>query len=159
MASFEKIHKVNHSALNMFDLVADVEQYPEFVPMCSDLIIRSRRVRGNREQIIADMSVSYKFISETFTSDVRLDKNQLRVDVEYIDGPFRYLHNKWQFRDLNFDEAKPATSEIHFFIDYEFKSRALGLLMGSMFELVFSRFTKAFEQRADEVYGLSPDNS
>lgn len=132
----------------MFKLVADVENYPQFVPMCESLVIRSTRTNDEKQRILADMCVAYKFIRESFTSQVTLDNNNLKVDVHYIDGPFRYLENNWRFTDID-DER----SEIEFKIDYEFKSRALGLLMGSMFELVFSRFTSAFEKRADEIYG------
>ena len=150
MPKFSKIHKVNHCASDMFQLVADVEQYPQFVPMCEKLIVRSRRKVGERERILADMSVAYKFIRESFTSQVTLNEPQLQLEVQYIDGPFKYLENHWAFKDTG-----NSTSEIHFNIDYEFKSRALGLLMGSMFELVFSRFTRAFEKRADEIYRKS----
>ncbi len=150
MPKFSKIHKVNHCASDMFKLVADVEQYPQFVPMCEKLIVRSRRKIGERERILADMSVAYKFIRESFTSQVTLNEPELQLEVQYIDGPFKYLENNWVFKDIG-----DSTSEIHFTIDYEFKSRALGLLMGSMFELVFSRFTRAFEKRADEIYRKS----
>ncbi|MCP4072226.1 MAG: type II toxin-antitoxin system RatA family toxin [Hyphomicrobiales bacterium] len=148
MPKFNKIHQVNHRASEMYDLVADIERYPDFVPMCDQLVIRSRRGNGERERIMADMSVAYKFIRESFTSQVTLDKSDLEIDVEYIDGPFRYLENQWRFVELD-----DNCCEIHFTIDYEFKSRALGLLLGSLFEKVFSKFTQAFEKRADEIYG------
>lgn len=154
MPKFSKIHKVNHCAKDMFTLVADIEQYPKFVPMCQKLIIRSRHEKGNRERILADMSVAYKFISESFTSQVTLNKPKLEIEVEYIDGPFEYLENQWRFVDLD-----NGTCEIHFSIDYEFKSRMLGRLLGSMFELVFSKFTAAFEKRADEIYGKPGSDS
>ncbi len=149
MPEFSKLHVVNHNARDMFELVADVEQYPQFVPMCESLVVRSRRVKGDKERIVADMCVAYKFIRESFSSHVTLDRKLLHVDVHYIDGPFAYLDNNWKFTDM-----APGKSEISFAIDYEFKNRALGLLMGSMFELVFSRFTAAFEKRADEIYGV-----
>ena len=152
MPKYNKIHRVNHSASNMFELVADVENYPQFVPMCEKLVIRSTREIGERKRILADMSVAYKFIRESFTSQVTLNQPGLKVDVQYIDGPFRYLENKWYFENLG-----PNNCAIHFDIEYEFKSRALGLLMGSMFELVFSRLTSAFEKRADQIYGVSTE--
>lgn len=148
MPKFSKKHIVNHTSIDMFKLVADVECYPLFVPMCESLVIRSTRTKGDKERILADMCVAYKFVRESFTSQVTLDHRKLDVDVHYIDGPFRYLENKWRFVDID-----DKCSEIEFRIDYEFKNRALGLLMGSMFELVFSRFTSAFEKRADEIYG------
>ncbi len=100
MPSFRNQRRVRHRSDQMFDLVADVERYPEFVPLCKDLRVRSRRPDAQgRETLIAEMSVGYKMIRETFTSRVLLDKPRLRVVVEYIDGPFRYLENIWIFRD------------------------------------------------------------
>ncbi len=148
MPKFNKIHQVKHRASEMYELVADIEQYPDFVPMCDRLVIRSRRGNGERERILADMSVAYKFIRESFTSQVTLNRPKLEIDVEYIDGPFRYLENRWRFVELD-----KISCEVHFAIDYEFKSRALGLLLGGMFEIVFSKFTQAFEKRADKIYG------
>jgi coenzyme Q-binding protein COQ10 len=133
----------------MFDLVADVEHYPEFVPLCTGLRVRSRRPDGHgRETLIAEMSVGYKMIRERFTSRVTLDKPRLRVVVEYIDGPFSHMENIWTFRDV----PEPGRSLVCFFIDYEFRSRTLGTLMGSMFDAAFRRFSQAFEDRADQLY-------
>jgi coenzyme Q-binding protein COQ10 len=132
----------------MFDLVADIERYPEFLPLCLALTIRSRKTRGQCEIVTADMTAGYKKIRETFTSQAILDREKLQIDVSYIDGPFRYLENRWTFVD---DGAQACN--VGFFIDYEFKSRALGLLMGAMFDKAFARFTSAFEQRADQLFG------
>jgi coenzyme Q-binding protein COQ10 len=98
--------------------------------------------------LVAEMSVGYKRIRETFTSRVQLDKPRLKVLVEYIDGPFSYLENIWTFRDA----PEGAGSLVTFFIDYEFRSRTLGALMGSMFDGAFRKFADAFEQRADKLY-------
>ena len=153
MPSFKTTRRVRHSADKMFDLVADVERYPEFVPLCKDLRVRSRRPDAQgRETLIAEMSVGYKMIRETFTSRVLLDKPRLRVVVEYIDGPFRYLENIWIFRD----EPEPQGSVVSFFIDYEFRSRTLGALMGGMFDQAFRKFAGAFEERADALYPEAP---
>ena len=149
MPSFRDERRVRHRAIEMFDLVADVERYPEFVPLCKALRVRSRKGDGDgRETLIAGMTVGYKLISETFTSRVTLDKPRLKVRVEYIDGPFSHLENIWTFRD----EVEDDGSRVDFFIDYEFKSRTLGALMGSMFDVAFRKFARAFEQRADKVY-------
>lgn len=148
MPHFEKNHPVNHSASNMFELVSDVERYPDFLPLCEGLNIRSRREKGGRELLVADMSVGYKAIRETFTSQVLLHKQALAIDVQYLDGPFKYLDNKWRFIPTG-----DNSSNVEFFIDYEFKSKMLGMVMGSMFETAFQRFTRAFEERADLVYG------
>lgn len=133
----------------MFDLVADVERYPQFLPMCEALVVRSRRERDGKTLLVADMTVGYKAIHETFTSQVLLDRANLKIDVKYIDGPFRYLDNRWTF-----DEMEDGC-DVKFFIDYEFRSRVLGALMGAMFDRAFRMFSEAFEKRADAVYGLA----
>ncbi len=133
----------------MFDLVADVERYPEFVPLCTSLKVRSRQSTDEgRETMIADMGVGYKMIRERFTSRVTLDKPKLRVLVEYIDGPFSRMENVWTFRD----EPDGSGSRVAFFIDYEFRSRTLGVLMGAMFDAAFRKFSQAFEERANRLY-------
>jgi coenzyme Q-binding protein COQ10 len=136
----------------MFDLVADVERYPQFVPLCQSLTVRRRTndAEGG-EVIIADMTVAYKFIRETFTSRVTLDRGNLSILVEYLEGPFRRMNNRWSFHAIS-----EAGCEIEFFLAYEFRSRALGVLMGSVFDAAFRRFAAAFERRADQVYGAQP---
>lgn len=146
MPKFENARIVRHSPDEMFELVADVERYPEFLPLCQSLVVRSRRERDGKTLLIADMTVAYKMIRETFASQVLLKPAERRIDVKYVDGPFRYLENRWTF------EPHPDGCEVKFFIDYEFKSRTLGLLMGSMFDYAFRRFAAAFEERAAKVY-------
>jgi coenzyme Q-binding protein COQ10 len=147
LPKFTKIHRVRHSAGEMFDLVADVEKYPEFLPLCEELTVRSRRERDSAEILVAAMTVGYKAIRQTFTTQVVLDRPHLKIDVQYLDGPFRHLHNEWRFEPI-----AEKHCDVHFDIDYEFRSRSLGMLMGTMFDAAFRRFTVAFEQRADEVY-------
>jgi len=150
MPQFSTKRRVQHSASEMFDLVADVERYPQFVPLCQSLRVRKRTQEGEgKEVIVADMTVAYKFISETFTSRVTLERDRLEILVEYLQGPFQQMHNRWNFRPVG-DRA----CEVEFFISYEFRSRTLGALMGAMFETAFRRFSAAFERRADEVYGV-----
>jgi coenzyme Q-binding protein COQ10 len=148
MPQFETVRHVRHSAENMFSLVADIEKYPEFVPLCEALTVRSRRDRDGQSILVADMTVGYKAIRETFTTQVHLKPEENRIDVRYIDGPFKYLTNRWCF-----EATGPASSDIHFFIEYEFRSRMLGALMGTMFDRAFRMFSHAFEKRADEIYG------
>jgi len=133
----------------MFDLVADVERYPEFVPLCHALKIRQRKNNPDgTETVIADMTVSFKLVKETFTSEVTLDREHLKILVRYLKGPFSNLENRWTF------EAKGEEAcDVGFFIAYEFKSKMLATLMGAMFDATFSRFSAAFEKRADMVYG------
>jgi coenzyme Q-binding protein COQ10 len=148
MPQFSTKRSVRHAATEMFDLVADVERYPEFVPLCKSLKVRQRRDGPEGvEVLIADMTAAYKLISETFISRVTLDRPNLQILVEYLDGPFSRLENRWTFRP-----AGEGICEVEFFIFYEFKSRMLAVLMGSMFDLAFRRFAAAFEQRADLVY-------
>jgi coenzyme Q-binding protein COQ10 len=149
MPQFSTKRHVRHSASDMFKLVADVERYPEFVPMCRSLRVRKRSTGADgREVIVADMTVAYKLIYETFTSRVTLDRGQLEILVEYLEGPFRKMNNRWRFHPAGEDAC-----DVEFFISYEFRSRTLGLLMGAMFDAAFRRFAAAFERRADQIYG------
>jgi len=150
MPQFTTTRRLRHSAAEMFDLVADVERYPDFVPLCSNLKVR-RRIEGSEgvQILVADMTVAYKLIHESFVSRVTLDRPNLQILVEYLEGPFSHLENRWTFRPTG-----ERTCEVRFFISYEFRSRMLGLLLGSMFDLAFRRFAAAFEQRADKIYGV-----
>ncbi len=149
MPQFSTTRRVAHSASDMFDLVADVEHYPEFVPLCRSLHVRRRTQDGEgRDVIVADMTIAYKIIRETFTSRVTLDRPNREILVEYLEGPFQRLNNRWSFKP-----AGDRACDVEFFISYEFRSRTLGLLMGSVFDAAFRRFAVAFEKRADQVYG------
>jgi coenzyme Q-binding protein COQ10 len=148
MPEISTIQRVRHAAPEMFDLVADVEHYPEFVPLCRALSVRKRTREGDKDVIVADMTVAYKLVRETFTSRITLDRPNLKILVEYLEGPFRRLNNTWSFRTV--DEQK---CDVEFFIAYEFRSRMLGVLMGAMFDAAFRRFAAAFERRADQIYG------
>ena len=149
MPQFRTKRRVKHSASDMFDLVADVEKYPQFVPLCQSLkIIRRTEGAEGIETIVAKMTVAYNVMRETFTSRVILDRPNLDIDVDYLDGPFSRMENRWDFHPV-----ADHVCDIEFFITYEFKSRVLAMLMGAMFELAFRRFAEAFERRADVVYG------
>ena len=133
----------------MFALVADIDRYPEFVPLCQALTTTSAREKAGREIRIASMTAGYKAIRETFTCQVVLNEKDNAIQASYLDGPFKYLENKWHF-----EETGAQTCLVHFTLDYEFKSRALAMLMGSMFDRAFAHFTQAFEDRADQLYGV-----
>ena len=149
MPQFSTKRRVHHTAADMFDLVADVERYPEFVPLCRSLAVRRRIPEPEGvEIVIADMTVAYKMVRERFTSRVTLDRANLEILVEYLEGPFSHMENRWEFHPL-----AERSCEIEFFITYEFKSRVLGLMMGAVFDAAFRRFATAFEKRADQVYG------
>jgi coenzyme Q-binding protein COQ10 len=149
MPQFSTKRRVRHSASNMFDLVVDMEKYPAFVPLCSALKVRSRTAKGEGVTVvIAAMTVAYKMIQQTFVTRDTLDRPNLKILVEYLDGPFSHLQNRWVFHPTGENSC-----EVEFFIDYEFKSRMLAMVMGAMFDTAFRKFAVAFEKRADEVYG------
>jgi len=149
MPQFRTTRRVRHSAGDMFDLVADMERYPEFVPLCQSMRVLRRTLGAEGiETVVADMTVAYKLIRETFTSRVTLDRSNLQILVEYLNGPFSRMENRWDFHPLG-----ERACEIEFFISYEFKSRVFAMLMGAMFDAAFRRFAEAFERRADKVYG------
>jgi coenzyme Q-binding protein COQ10 len=148
MPSFRTTRKIRHSAQEMFDLVANIESYPQFLPLCVALRVRSRTEAAGVVTKVAEMSVGYKAIRETFTTRVACDSANRKIFVEYINGPFKHLENRWSFR-----EQGDGACLVEFQIAYEFKSRALSLVMGGMFDTAFRKFSEAFERRADIVYG------
>jgi coenzyme Q-binding protein COQ10 len=149
MPEFSTTRRVRHSAADMFDLVADIERYPEFVPLCRSLRIRKRIDEPEGVQVvIADMTVAYKLLHETFQSRVTLDRPDLQILVEYLQGPFSKMENRWEFHAVG-----EQLCDVKFFIAYEFRSRTLGMLMGAMFDAAFRKFAVAFERRADAIYG------
>jgi len=158
MPQFSTRRRVKHSAAEMFDLVADIERYPEFVPLCRAMRVVRRAQSADRAVIVAEMTVAYKLIRESFTSRITLERGQRTILVEYLNGPFSRLENRWSFGPVDDgadDEAAAAQAacDVEFFIFYEFRSRTLGLLMGAMFDTAFRRFASAFEKRADAVFG------
>jgi coenzyme Q-binding protein COQ10 len=150
MPSFRTSHVVKHTARQMFDLVADVESYPQFVPLCLAIKIK-RRFPGasGTEVFVSEMEVGYKAVRERFTSRVTLNRAAGRIDVAYVDGPFSHLENRWTFA-----ETGPGACRVEFFIAYEFRNRMLATLMGSMFDKAFRKFSTAFEARADQIFGV-----
>lgn len=151
MPQFKAKRRVRHSADDMFLLVVDMERYPEFVPLCTDMRVRGRsEIAEGVEVATARMTVAYKVIREYFTTRVTMHRPELWITVEYLDGPLHVLSNRWSFRPLG-----ETASEVEFFIDYEFKSRILSALMGAVFDAAFRRFATAFEKRADKVYGIN----
>ena len=153
MPTFRTTRHVAHSPGRMFDLVADVERYPEFLPFCKSLVVKRRSVdEDGVETVVAAMSVGYKAINENFTSRVKLDRKRMRIVAEYIDGPFSYLDNRWSF--MPDTKLGPDGAAVEFYITYEFKSRMLQLVAGAVFDRIFRIFSEAFEARADAVHGV-----
>jgi coenzyme Q-binding protein COQ10 len=149
MPQFSTKRRVYHAASEMFDLVSDVEKYPQFVPLCAATRIKSRSEKDNGVTVlVVEMTVAYKMIRQSYASRATLDRPKLNILVEYLTGPFSRMQNRWAFRAID-----DRTCEVEFFIDYEFRSRTLALLMGAMFDTAFRRFAAAFEQRADDIYG------
>ena len=135
-----------YTAKQMYDLVADVETYPDFLPWCAATRIRKVTKDSHKTIIEADLIIAFKVFRERFGSRVTLKAEKFSIDVEYLDGPFKYLNNHWIFRDVD------GGCEADFFVDFEFKSRVLQALIGVVFNEAMQRIVKAFEMRADDLY-------
>lgn len=149
MQTYETRHHVAHGADDMYALVANVADYPKFLPLCEALDIVRRETVGGKEVLTAKMEVGYKLIRERFTSRVTLDPDARAILVEYVDGPFEHLENRWMFEPQDM-----GGSEIDFYIAYRFRSRMFERLVGSLFDKAVRKYTDAFEARADQVYGM-----
>ena len=154
MTTHSETRILPYSAAEMYALIADVERYPEFLPWCAGCRIRSRRplpeVPGG-EVMEADLVISFKLFRERFGSRVTLNPEAQTIDVEYLDGPFRYLINNWRFVPV----AETAC-EVRFFVDFEFKSMILQKVIGLVFNEAMHRVVRAFETRAAALYGARP---
>ena len=136
------------TARQMYDLVADVAAYPEFLPWVAAARIRSVTDEGGYRLMLADLVVSFKVFRERFGSRVTLWPQQKRIDTEYLDGPFKYLKSGWSFADLPHGSCK-----VDFFVDFEFRNAILGKVIGVVFGEAMSRIVRAFEDRARALYG------
>ncbi len=130
----------------LYDLVADVGRYPEFLPWCLAARVRER----SDSHIRADLIIGYKVVRERFTSNVTLDPANFRIDVSYAEGPFKYLNNHWIFRPV--PEA-PGQAELDFYVDFEFHNRMLQKIIETLFNEAVKRMVSAFESRAKALYG------
>ncbi|TCM84942.1 type II toxin-antitoxin system RatA family toxin [Rhodovulum steppense] len=137
-----------YSAQQMYDLVADVASYPEFLPWTAAARIRKRTDFGDHELMEADLVISFKVFRERFGSRVTLWPSLHRIDTEYLDGPFKYLKSYWHFEDVAEDRCK-----VEFFVDFEFKNRVLQGVIGAVFNEAMLRIVRAFEARAEDLYG------
>ena len=133
---------IAHKPQQLFDLVADVRRYPEFLPWCLAARIRTQ----TDTELVADLIIGFQMFKERFTSHVRLDRQAMVIEVEYAEGPFKYLYNKWEFLE------HPEGCEIVFDVDFEFNSRILQTVIESLFTEAVKRMVRAFESRADELY-------
>lgn len=135
------------SAQQMYDLIADVGAYPQFLPWCAAARIRKRTPKGETIVIDADLVISFKVFRERFGSRVTLKPKVQKIDVEYLEGPFKYLNNHWTFIDCD------GGCEVDFFVDFEFKSKILQTIIGVVFGEAMQRIVGAFETRANALYG------
>jgi coenzyme Q-binding protein COQ10 len=148
MPSFQTTRLVKHSADRMFDLVADVERFSEFVPLCERHVIRARRTEGQNEILISDMTVAYRMFRETFRSRSTLDRAHGLILVDSHDGPLKSLFTQWSFQPQD-----AASCRVGFKLAYELASRTLSLLVGPVLDASFHTFVRAFARRADAIYG------
>ncbi|WP_207539380.1 type II toxin-antitoxin system RatA family toxin [Sabulicella rubraurantiaca] len=133
---------LRHRQEDMFELVADVRRYPEFLPWC----VGARIISRTEDKLVADLTIGFKLFRETFRSEVTLDRPH-QVRVQYLNGPFRYLNNTWKFREV------PGGTEVDFFVDFEFRSRLLQAVIGTVFNEAVRLMVRAFERRAMQLYG------
>lgn len=143
-----------YSVTEMYALIADVTAYPEFLPWCSGARIRGRNSQSDGSEVLeADLVISFKVFRERFGSRVTLHPadhktGESKIDVAYLDGPFRYLNNHWRFMPVS-DKA----CEVDFFVDFEFRSKTLQMIIGVVFHEAMRRIVRAFEERAAQLYG------
>lgn len=146
MPSHSETRTLPYTAQQMYDLVGDVANYPKFLPWTAAARIRSTDDQGDHSIMLADLVVSFKVFRERFGSKVTLWPEQRQIDTEYLDGPFKHLVSKWEFRDV------PGGVEVAFFVDFEFKNRILQGAAGMFFMEAMQRIVRAFETRAAELY-------
>ncbi len=146
MTSHSETKFLPYGAKEMFDLVADISSYPEFLPWCAAARIKRESQKGESKQIEADLIISFKVFREKFGSRVLLDPAKYIIETDYTDGPFRYMHSVWSFRDCE------KGCEVNFKVDFEFKNAVLQSIIGLVFNDAMQRIVRAFERRASELY-------
>ncbi len=150
MPSHSETRPLPYSARQMYDLVADVASYPEFIPWTIATRVRSvEEVEPGHELMLADMVVGFKMFREKFVSRVDLYEDALKIDTQYIDGPFKHLISNWEFVETT------QGCEVRFKVDFEFRNRLLQGAAGLFFMDAMQRIVRAFEARAKLLYGTS----
>jgi len=134
---------------NLIKMVLDIEKYPEFVPWCLDSTIQSKNDKGNKIEIIAELTIGKSFFNETYKSFVIYEKSSDLIHATNMDGPLKHLDNKWFFK------KKEKNSEVDFHIDFELKNKILNLLMTKSFDIGLKKIATAFEKRAIELFNSS----
>ncbi|GFE50167.1 ubiquinone-binding protein [Roseobacter cerasinus] len=151
MPTHAETRTLPYTAQQMYDLVADVESYPKFLPWCSAARVKSVTPQGAAQVMEADLIISFKVFRERFTSRVVLMPEDKNIDTEYLDGPFRYMKSNWAFRDVQ------GGCEVSFFVDFAFRNMILQRLIGVVFNEAMQRIVRAFESRAEDLYGPARD--
>ncbi len=147
MPTHSEARFVPYAPEQMYDLVADISAYPEFIPWCAGARIRSRTQERDTEIILADLMVSFKVFREKFASRVTLHPAAQRIDTQYIEGPFRHMQSHWEFAWAE------GGCTISFFVDFEFRNPVLERIIGVVFHEAMRRIVRAFEARAQALYG------
>lgn len=147
MPTHSETRPLPYTAQQMYDLVADVAQYPKFLPWCAAARIRSKTPVDGGELMEADLVISFKVFRERFGSRVVLYPGDKKIDTEYLDGPFRYMKSNWAFSDRD-----DGGCDVSFFVDFEFKNAVLQGIIGVVFNEAMQRIVRAFERRAAELY-------
>ena len=150
MPTHSETRRLPYTAEQMYDLVADVARYPEFLPWCSAARIRSVVPEGEAEVMTADLVISFKVFRERFTSRVELHSAARKIDTEYLDGPFRYMKSNWSFQDVD------GGCDVSFHVDFAFRNMILQKMIGVVFNEAMQRIVRAFEERAVALYGSKP---
>jgi coenzyme Q-binding protein COQ10 len=149
MPTHAEKRRMPYSADEMYALIADVPAYPEFLPWCSAARVRKRTEHPDGVvQLDADLVISFKVFRERFGSRVLLRPAERVIDVKYLDGPFKYLDNHWEFHP-----AGETSCDVDFYVDFEFKSYVLQKIIGAVFNEAMQRIVRAFESRAAQLYG------
>lgn len=147
MPSHAETRVLPYTAQQMYDLVADVASYPKFLPWCAAARIRSVTPKDGGDEMLADLVISFKVFREKFGSRVLLKADEKHIQTEYLDGPFKFLKSTWDFKDVE------GGCEVSFFVDFEFKNAILQSVIGVVFNEAMNRIVKAFEKRAEALYG------
>lgn len=147
MPTHSETRALPYTAQQMYDLVADVASYPEFLPWTSAARIISHEDMGDHEVMKADLVISFKVFRERFASQVVLWPKARKIDTEYLDGPFKFMKSNWAFEDV------PGGCKVHFHVDFEFKNAILQRIIGVVFNEAMQRVVRAFEGRAKALYG------
>ena len=153
MPTHSETRPLPYSARQMYDLVADVGSYPEFLPWCAAARVRKVTPQGDAQVMEADLVISFKVFRERFGSRVTLWPEDLRIDTEYLEGPFKFMKSNWAFAEA------PGGCEVSFFVDFEFRNAILQKVIGVVFNEAMHRIVRAFERRAGALYGVPSEIS